>query len=96
MSDSVYVWNVNSRQTVAYALTYDEALEIVRKMKWTEPASWKTGGKYGKRGYIPISPLFLESLSENPSQFIENTWDPREGLHTPEMPNSQLKLLRHL
>lgn len=48
----VYVWNVSdSQQTVAYALTYEEALEIARKMRWTTTMSWKTGGKHGKRGY---------------------------------------------
>ncbi|HVP54053.1 MAG TPA: hypothetical protein VMU45_03585 [Candidatus Eisenbacteria bacterium] len=48
----VYVWEVaDSTKTVAYALTYDEALEIARKKGWTRTSVWKRGGKTGKRGY---------------------------------------------
>ncbi len=48
----VYVWEVaDSTKTVAYALTYDEALEIARKKGWTRTSVWKKGGKTGKRGY---------------------------------------------
>ncbi len=48
----VYVWEVDdSTKTVAFALTYDEALKIARKKGWTRSSSWKEGGKAGKRGY---------------------------------------------
>ena len=47
-----YVWEVDdSSKTVAYALTYGEALAIARKKKWTRTLSWVEGGKNGKRGY---------------------------------------------
>lgn len=48
----VYVWHVDeSAKTVAFAMTYAEALSVARRMGWTRTASWKNGAAGGKRGY---------------------------------------------
>jgi hypothetical protein len=48
----VQIWHVKeSHKTEAFAMTYDEALSVARKMGWTKTASWKTGAGTGKRGY---------------------------------------------
>ena len=40
----VYVWNLHSEESVqAYAMSYDESVEIARQMKWTETESWREG-----------------------------------------------------
>jgi hypothetical protein len=52
----VYVWNVkDSTRTVAYVLTYQEALGVADRMGWTKTASWKTGGRHQRRGYAVTS-----------------------------------------
>jgi hypothetical protein len=39
-----FLWRVHvPSETVAYALSYPEALQIAQAMRWTETASWRTG-----------------------------------------------------
>lgn len=53
----VYVWNLgDSAHTRYFALTYEQALRIADDMGWTKTASWKTGGRYKKRGYTTTKP----------------------------------------
>jgi hypothetical protein len=40
-----YVWYVDDPlKTVTYALTYDEAYDVAKKMKWTRTKSWEREG----------------------------------------------------
>jgi len=46
-----YIWFVdNPERTEMYALTYQEAFEVAKKMGWTKTASWK------KEGYSTTKP----------------------------------------
>jgi hypothetical protein len=47
-----YVWDLgNPAETKCYALTYSEALRIVRTMGATKANAWKTGGKSKRPGF---------------------------------------------
>ncbi len=40
-----YVWNADKNEKcITYALTYDEAFQICKKLGWTETTSWERGG----------------------------------------------------
>jgi hypothetical protein len=43
----VYVWNVEMDKSRYFALTYEEAEDVARAMKWTRTHSWKVLGGYG-------------------------------------------------
>jgi hypothetical protein len=52
-----YVWNLGDPSKIkCFSLTYREALDVARKMRWTRTASWLKGGKTGKRGYSTTKP----------------------------------------
>jgi hypothetical protein len=46
----IYVWNVAQDKSRYFALTYEEAEQVARAMKWTETASWR-GETSGPPGY---------------------------------------------
>jgi hypothetical protein len=70
-----YVWNLDdSSNTKCFALTYDEALDVAQKMRWTETPSWRHGGGGGKPGYSTTRPskrlqYFLEPYEMNPDKW---------------------------
>lgn len=40
----VYIWNLQSDEAVeAYAMSYDESVEIARQMDWTKTDAWQQG-----------------------------------------------------
>lgn len=53
----VYIWSLGDpSKTTAYALTYDEALNVADAMGYTKTKSWLTGGKRKRRGYSTTRP----------------------------------------
>jgi len=53
----VFVWNVmEPSRTVAYALTFAEAVGVAEAMGWTKTDSWLTGARTGKPGYGTTHP----------------------------------------
>jgi hypothetical protein len=43
----VYVWNVEMDKSRYFALTYNDAENVAKEMRWTETHSWKVLGGYG-------------------------------------------------
>lgn len=42
-----YVWHLaEEKKTETYALTYGEALQVAKRMKWTDTNSWTQKGNY--------------------------------------------------
>lgn len=66
-----YVWNVNDpKQTVIYALTYDQALSVAKQAGWTKTASWAKGSYSTSRPSMRIIEL-LEPFQMTPDRWRE-------------------------
>jgi len=71
----VYVWYLGDpAQTTAYALSYQEALTIATKMGWTKTASWITGGRHQKRGYVTNNPSGRLKELLTPFKMTPDNW----------------------
>ena len=67
----VYVWNVNDpSKTTCCALTYNEAVDVARRMGWTKTASWKTYKNYSMTRPSARLCALLKAYEMNP----ENWW----------------------
>ena len=63
-----YVWHVTEpANTVAYALTYDESLDVARTLGWLDTPSWARGGytttRPGKRVLDLLEPFRMRSAA---------------------------------
>ncbi len=61
-----FVWGVRAPEhSQTFALTYSEALDIAKAMKWTETASWREG-KYSTSSPTPELCSLLEPFKMSP------------------------------
>jgi hypothetical protein len=64
-----YLWFIEDpKQTVTYALTYDEALSVATKIGWTETKSW------AREGYSTTNPSVELCELIQPFQMTPDKW----------------------
>ena len=82
----VYIWHLHDpRQTVIYALTYQEALVIAKTLRWTETRSWRF-----LRSYATTKPSTKIVEMLEPYRMTTDKWWPKVTGLTKDAPKQSL------